>query len=416
MMDEQITEAAPFRQRVASLRVDEMPSLLACHMVGDAEDIAWEPHGVSSSAKVEEADPSAEAEIVSGAFLSNSDAMAGQEVLPVELQLPDASLFPQDESEEETQPVLLTVPISLPELLFDSASIEEPASETAYGLLSGSPSVSPPAIGSADTDPGTESEVVSTVTTSAAEVSIHGSILHALLPVASEDLLEADLQDEAEGWHLPQADARQAHDVQADPENGTRQQEIAAAAHPPERQHQRYPVDGHAEVTVTAAGQSSLLLRGRILDISPSGCFIQTLARTVIAPGTRVEILFAVARQNFRVDAESRFAKSAVGIGFRFLPMQEHTQARLQAALERVASAVKKEQEAALEKQRASANLATELQEYLPAEPAAIPQSRLKLVEGEIVKPGSSFDQQDREPPEPPLAWNPFEIGRRPSY
>jgi hypothetical protein len=87
------------------------------------------------------------------------------------------------------------------------------------------------------------------------------------------------------------------------------------------RQHPRYAVDGEAEVTV-ADGAS--LLRGRIHNLSISGCYIKSLALSRLTPGTPVEILFKLHAENIglkilRVRAEARFSKPKIGIGFRFI-------------------------------------------------------------------------------------------------
>ena len=52
------------------------------------------------------------------------------------------------------------------------------------------------------------------------------------------------------------------------------------------RQHPRFAVDGWAEVVVA---DGSLLFRGRVLDVSLAGCYIETEARLRLAPGTLVE-------------------------------------------------------------------------------------------------------------------------------
>lgn len=95
------------------------------------------------------------------------------------------------------------------------------------------------------------------------------------------------------------------------------------------RKNERFEVDGHAEVRVHSDTIGNSVLRGRILDISTSGCYIQTMARVPIPPETEVNIDFSVYGYVFRVRAASRFAKSKVGIGFRFLTMDEVTKQRL---------------------------------------------------------------------------------------
>jgi hypothetical protein len=53
-----------------------------------------------------------------------------------------------------------------------------------------------------------------------------------------------------------------------------------------QRRGVRYAVHGDAEVFVTG-GMS--MFRGRILNISPSGCYVQTVAWVRLAPGALVE-------------------------------------------------------------------------------------------------------------------------------
>ena len=99
------------------------------------------------------------------------------------------------------------------------------------------------------------------------------------------------------------------------------------------RVDERYEVEGDAEVVVKSGSLGTTLLRGSILDISATGCFIQTMARVPIKPGTEVQIIFSVYGTTFRVEAMSRFARTRVGIGFRFLEMDPATRQRLHAVL-----------------------------------------------------------------------------------
>jgi hypothetical protein len=96
---------------------------------------------------------------------------------------------------------------------------------------------------------------------------------------------------------------------------------------------ERYEVDGDAEVIVKSDVLGSTLLRGSILDISATGCYIKTIARAPIKPGTEVNIIFSIYGTTFRVEAMSRFAKTQVGIGFRFLEMDSATRVRLHGVL-----------------------------------------------------------------------------------
>lgn len=104
------------------------------------------------------------------------------------------------------------------------------------------------------------------------------------------------------------------------------QPEVGIAIGEEYRRDERYPVNGDAEVVVLGG---TSLFRGRIMDISISGCYIQTLAWVRLKPETPVEILFAVDGKVVRALAASRYVKSKVGIGFRFLKMNEEMQRKL---------------------------------------------------------------------------------------
>ena len=81
------------------------------------------------------------------------------------------------------------------------------------------------------------------------------------------------------------------------------------------RSHARYVVEGDAEVLLA---DGSLIFRGRILDISLSGCFIATGARLRMAAGTPVEMVFRANGVMLRTTATVRALRAGVGAGFRF--------------------------------------------------------------------------------------------------
>jgi hypothetical protein len=93
------------------------------------------------------------------------------------------------------------------------------------------------------------------------------------------------------------------------------------------RRHERYVVHGDAEVMVT---DGTLLFRGSTVDISLSGCFIETRARLVLAPGTLVQMVFRAGRQTLRMDATVRAVRPGVGAGFLFGTMSTYMQAVLE--------------------------------------------------------------------------------------
>ena len=83
----------------------------------------------------------------------------------------------------------------------------------------------------------------------------------------------------------------------------------------------RYEVDAWAEVMVQ---NGSMLFRGRVLDLSLGGCYVETEARLRLAPGTRVEIVFRLGERVFRCEATSRMLRSR-GAGFLFEVMNAGT-------------------------------------------------------------------------------------------
>ena len=80
------------------------------------------------------------------------------------------------------------------------------------------------------------------------------------------------------------------------------------------RQHTRYAVDAWAEVLVK---DGTMLFRGRVLDVSLGGCYIETEAKLKLAPGTPVEMVFRVNDGVFRCDATTRMVRTR-GAGFLF--------------------------------------------------------------------------------------------------
>jgi PilZ domain len=91
------------------------------------------------------------------------------------------------------------------------------------------------------------------------------------------------------------------------------------------RQHTRYAVDAWAEVMVK---DGTMLFRGRVLDISVGGCYIETEARLRLAPGTPVEMVFRWNDRVFRCDATSRMIRTK-GAGFLFELLDVRTKTEL---------------------------------------------------------------------------------------
>jgi hypothetical protein len=93
------------------------------------------------------------------------------------------------------------------------------------------------------------------------------------------------------------------------------------------RRHERYAVDGDAEVMVA---DGTLLFRGNTVDISLSGCFIATRARLALEPGTLVQMVFRAGHLTLRMSATVRSSRPGIGAGFLFGTMSAYMQAGLE--------------------------------------------------------------------------------------
>lgn len=83
------------------------------------------------------------------------------------------------------------------------------------------------------------------------------------------------------------------------------------------RRHPRYPCEGHAEVCLPHGG---LLLRGRILNLSISGCFVECPVLN-LERGTSVEIFFSTRQLQFRVAGYIAVIHPRRGAGIAFREM-----------------------------------------------------------------------------------------------
>ncbi len=91
-----------------------------------------------------------------------------------------------------------------------------------------------------------------------------------------------------------------------------------APEHPSNRRrHSRYLCEGQAEVYLPHGG---LLLRGRILNLSLSGCFIEAPALN-LERGTHVEVYFTARGFQFRISGRIavRHRRRGAGIAFHDL-------------------------------------------------------------------------------------------------
>jgi hypothetical protein len=101
------------------------------------------------------------------------------------------------------------------------------------------------------------------------------------------------------------------------------------------RQHRRFVVDGWAEVLVA---DGTMLFRGRVLDLSVAGCYIETEARLRLVPGTQVEMVFRVNEMVFRPLATSRAVRPGEGAGFHFLDVDAKMQSNLEMLIAELSS------------------------------------------------------------------------------
>ena len=92
------------------------------------------------------------------------------------------------------------------------------------------------------------------------------------------------------------------------------------------RVHTRYAVDAWAEVLVK---DGTMLFRGRVLDVSVGGCYIETEAKLKLAPGTPVEMVFRLNDGVVRCDAMSRMIRTK-GAGFLFSNMDAKSRMELE--------------------------------------------------------------------------------------
>jgi hypothetical protein len=106
--------------------------------------------------------------------------------------------------------------------------------------------------------------------------------------------------------------------------------QLYTQSHNPElRSEPRYPMQGEAEILKDGAP----LFRGRVLNISPSGCYIQTRDYIHLSPCARVEIELMVGGKIVPISAEVRFCSPNAGIGFRFLEADRAIQSILDGIL-----------------------------------------------------------------------------------
>jgi hypothetical protein len=83
------------------------------------------------------------------------------------------------------------------------------------------------------------------------------------------------------------------------------------------RRHRRFPCEGFAEVV---GFRPHVLFRGRLRDISHSGCFVETRAWINLPRLAEVEIRFTVCGLKQAALARVMVVQPGKGAGFEFLP------------------------------------------------------------------------------------------------
>ncbi|MBT9331312.1 PilZ domain-containing protein [Paracidobacterium acidisoli] len=91
------------------------------------------------------------------------------------------------------------------------------------------------------------------------------------------------------------------------------------------RQASRYDCEGYAEVFLPLGG---LRFRGRILNLSLTGCFIE--ANFNLERGTRVEIYFEARHLRFRVAGAVAALRNRRGVGVSFVDLTPRRAAQIE--------------------------------------------------------------------------------------
>jgi hypothetical protein len=107
------------------------------------------------------------------------------------------------------------------------------------------------------------------------------------------------------------------------------------------RDEQRYPVSWPAEIFIP---ERTTMFRGRVVNVSPSGCYVQTVAWVRVPPATEVELVFTLDGRMNRVRAEARYAQSRTGVGLRFLALEPDLRSRLDDTIDQLRQAAAEEQ------------------------------------------------------------------------
>lgn len=102
---------------------------------------------------------------------------------------------------------------------------------------------------------------------------------------------------------------------------------------PPKRIEPRHPVDTSAEIWLVNLAAN---VRGRILDISTSGCHIQTDRRFPVGIFRRVETEFRIDGLPFRLGGVTQRIYDPFHVGIRFLDLSERKREQLLQLIEEI--------------------------------------------------------------------------------
>lgn len=96
------------------------------------------------------------------------------------------------------------------------------------------------------------------------------------------------------------------------------------------RENARYSVEGWAEV-MTQDG--TMFIRGRISDISSTGCYIESYAAFELPLNSVVEVIFRLKGEEFRPLASTKVVRPGVGAGFIFLKVNPRLRSQLESLI-----------------------------------------------------------------------------------
>jgi hypothetical protein len=97
------------------------------------------------------------------------------------------------------------------------------------------------------------------------------------------------------------------------------------------REEERYAVDWDADIFIP---ERTTMFRGRVVNLSLSGCYVRTVAWVRVPPTTVVELVIKRDGRLIRVPAEARYAQSRTGVGLRFLALGKVIRQRLDWGIE----------------------------------------------------------------------------------